>query len=321
MRRLNLSTRVARLSPCVEPVSAPGRRGFTLIELLVVIAIIAVLIGLLLPAVQQAREAARRTQCKNNLKQLALAANNFHSTYDQFPSTRVGPTVYWGAQLLPYVDNNPLANIYDYTANYNAAANEAAVKYPLAFHICPSVPESPRYDLNAPSATGKPYAISDYTAISGVASNLWTGSPSQLNQPAPGNTDGIFSGSKPTRMRDVLDGTSNTLLFVECGGRPDLWRSGQKIPNPTNLSSLRVPLGGWAATNLASMRGYTDDGATQPGPCMINCSNMYAIYSFHTGIANVAFADGSARSLSENININVLAGLMTMAGGEVTGEY
>ena len=69
------------------------------------------------------------------------------------------------------------------------------------------------------------------------------------------------------------------------------------------------------------MRGYTDDGATQPGPCMINCSNMYAIYSFHTGIANVAFADGSARSLSENININVLAGLMTMAGGEVTGEY
>lgn len=79
---------------------------------------------------------------------------------------------------------------------------------------------------------------------------------SERGQLVPGNTDGIFNGSKPTRMRDILDGTSNTLLFVECGGRPDLWRSGQKIPNPENKSTLRVPLGGWAATNLAAMRGY-----------------------------------------------------------------
>jgi len=297
------------------------RRAFTLVELLVVIAIIGVLVALLLPAVQAAREAARRMQCKNNLKQLALASQNFHATFDHFPSTRTGPTVYWGAQLLPYVEQNPLADIYRYDVNYNAIENAEAAKYPLSFHVCPTAPDNPRVDVNVPAATGRPYAISDYTAISSVQSNLWTGANPVLSTPQPANTAGVFSGSTPTRISDITDGTSNTLLFVECAGRPDLWRAGKKVPNPNNQSTLRVALGGWAATNLSAMRGYTVDGVSHPGPCMINCSNNFAVNSFHSGIANVALADGSSRSLNAKADINVLVALMTMAGGEVVGDY
>lgn len=298
--------------------SAPHVRGaFTLVELLVVIAIIGVLVALLLPAVQAAREAARRMQCKNNLKQLALASQNFHATFDHFPYARTKPTtVYWGAQLLPYVEQNPLADIYRYDAHYNSVENAEAVKYPLSFHICPTAPDNPRFDLNVPKVTGQPYAISDYTAVNSVQSSLWTGANPVITTPQPASTAGIFSGSNvPTRISDILDGTSNTLMFVECAGRPDLWQAGKKIPNKN------VILGGWAANNLSVMRGYTADGTSNPGPCMINCSNFYAVNSFHSGIANVALADGSTRSLNAKADVNVIVALMTMAGGEVIGDY
>ncbi len=148
-----------------------SRAAFTLIELLVVIAIIAILIALLLPAVQQAREAARRTQCKNNLKQIGLALQNFHATYDAFPGAVSGTlngvtaTHYWGAQILPYVDQNPLAGIYDYTVRFNDAKNQAAVQYPLSFMSCPSTPgrpiDHPRFKLassTSPGAWERPHA-------------------------------------------------------------------------------------------------------------------------------------------------------------------
>jgi prepilin-type N-terminal cleavage/methylation domain-containing protein/prepilin-type processing-associated H-X9-DG protein len=297
------------------------RHAFTLVELLVVIAIIGVLVALLLPAVQAAREASRRMKCINNMKQLALGAQNFYSTHQQFPSTRINPSVYWGAQLLPYMEQKPLNGIYRFDVNYNAIENADAVKYALPFHMCPTAPTNPRFDLNVPQATGRPYAISDYTAISSVSGNLWTGSPPVISTPKPPSTEGVFAGNQPTRTRDITDGTSNTILFIECAGRPDLWRAGKMIPNPTNSATLRVLLGGWAASNLSVMRGYTPDGATQPGPCMINCSNLYAANSFHSGLVNIAFADGSARSLSAQADINVIVGVMTMAGGEALGDY
>jgi prepilin-type N-terminal cleavage/methylation domain-containing protein/prepilin-type processing-associated H-X9-DG protein len=297
------------------------RRAFTLVELLVVIAIIGVLVALLLPAVQAAREAARRMKCLNNMKQLALGTQNFYSTFQQFPSTRINPSVYWGAQLLPYMEQTPLNGIYRFDVNYNAIENADAVKYALPFHMCPTAPTNPRFDLNVPQATGRPYAISDYTAVAGVSGNLWSGANPILTTPLPPSTDGILVGNKPIRMKDVTDGTSNTILFIECAGRPDLWRAGKLIPNPSNSATLRVLLGGWAASNLSVMRAYTTDGASQPGPCMINCSNLYAANSFHPAVCNVAFADGSARAISAKADIAVVAGIMTMAGDEVLGDY
>lgn len=285
------------------------------------IAIIGVLVALLLPAVQAAREASRRMKCTNNLKQLALASHNFYSAFQQYPSTKTGPTTYWGATLLPYMEQAPLAGVYRYDFGYNAIENEVAVKTPLSFHMCPTSPSNPRFDLNTPQATGRPYAISDYTAIASVSANLWTGANPVLTSPKPPSNEGVFSGTEPTRTKDITDGTSNTILFIECAGRPDLWRVGKLVPNPTNVATLRVSLGGWAAPNLSALRGYTTDGVTSPGPCMINCSNNFAAYGYHPGVITAAYADGSARTISAKTDSNIVAALMTMAGGETIGDY
>jgi len=301
-----------------------------LIELLVVIAIIAVLISLLLPAVQQAREAARRTQCKNNLKQLGLAMNNFHASYDHFPTSITKPaTQYWGAQLLSYIDQNPLANLYNINADYNAPENAAAGAYPLSFMLCPSTPGGVKMDLKVPQANGIPYAVADYTGVSSAHSSFWSGTSPPVTTPEPGNTDGLFAGNSntgPKRMRDVTDGTSNTVMFVECAGRPQIWKSSGMVPGSgeaTSSASNYVMLGAWVATNLSYIRPYNGDGNTSPAPvtCAINCNNKYSIFSFHTGMATVGFVDGSVRNLSQNISAQVLAGLLTIQGSEILGEF
>jgi len=312
------------------------KRGFTLVELLVVIAIIGALVGLLLPAVQQAREAARRMQCVNNLKQIGLGMHNFHATHDAFPQTVTGgPIHYWGAQLLPYMEQNPLADIYDYNARFNDEANREAVQYPLSYMLCPSTPGSPvphprfKIGTNGWSSFG-----ADYAGSSGPQSNLWN-DPPYVSYPRPGSIEGLFNGNvkqgeKGRRIRDVLDGTSNTIAFVESAGRPQLWFQGKKLVPGSGLDdgSRYVPVSGWADANLFAVRGFRfDDSAAEhqkwrfPGGCMVNCSNSYGIYSFHPGGANVALVDGSARFISDSTSIDTVVSLLTIAGREVVGEY
>jgi len=308
------------------------KNGFTLIELLVVIAIIAILIALLLPAVQQAREAARRTQCKNNLHQLGVAMHNHHQAYDAFPTavSATGVQHFWGAQILPFVDQNPLSGLYDYTVRFNDARNQEAVKYPLPFLICPSTPGGPNMDVRfvTSPAPGWPAAASDYAGNSGPDSALWT-APATVSYPRPATIEGFFSGTtKPgvpgRKIRDILDGTSSTVMFFESAGVPKIWRNDSVVPGSgeiTSAASNYVPVRSWAAGNVSLARGYGSDGATRPGPRMINASNYIAIYSFHPGMANVAMADGSARSINENVDVNVMASLLTAQGSEVVGEY
>ncbi|WP_237227824.1 DUF1559 domain-containing protein [Rubinisphaera sp. JC750] len=304
------------------------RSAFTLIELLVVIAIIAILVSLLLPAVQQAREAARRTQCLNNFHQLCLGFHNFESTYEYFPNSVTSPgTHYWGAQILPYLDNNPLADIYDYTVSYRDYANADAVKYHLPFHNCPSTPGGYRLsdgflaDKNsAPSGSpeesdGWPASATDYMGAQGFSSQM-----SSLAT-IPDNDETFFvGGGRERRIRDITDGTSNSIMLFENAGRPNALATGGKPGSGSRM------LGEWAATVPYAMRTSTPDGlslgsSSNQGRCFVNCRNDRAFYSFHPGAANIGLCDGSSRSISENTSLEVLIALLTISAGEVVGEF
>ena len=302
------------------------RDAFTLVELLVVIAIIGLLIGLLLPAVQQSREAARRTQCTNHLKQIGLAYHSHESTHKAFPPSYVSePTrpVGWGIFILPFIEQRPLYDQYNLSVPFfysDPAAgidNQAVANTPLDFCRCPSAPQRGPYTYTFnypgyPSITWEAWPA-DYSPVAAVSSSL----DSYL---VLGYTSDQLAGAlepdKFTPISALRDGTSQTILIAEMAGKNDLRRKGGITG--LKLSGFFGGQGGWAdATSGASMLyGSTYDGTISPGPCGINCSNDYGLYGFHGGGANVMFADGSVRLLPHNINIRILASLITRTGGE-----
>jgi prepilin-type N-terminal cleavage/methylation domain-containing protein/prepilin-type processing-associated H-X9-DG protein len=309
------------------------RRGFSLIELFVVIAIIAVLIGLLLPAVQKVREAASRMACANNLKNLGLASHNYHGNHDTFPPGAVGPQGPslpqfallkhhgLGTYLLPYLEQQALTSQYRWDVSWFEPPNQPVVNTQLKIWQCPSAQPNRIQDGSLITVQPPPgmlfngtAACGDYAGMSEVYAELARRSlidlPSgPLN--AVGNYDGVFPVNATIRLTDIPDGTSQTIAMAECAGRPQLWQGRQSIPN------VWLSGGPWASRNLLWGRGATPDGTAFHGPCAINCTNDREVYSFHTGGANVVFADGSAHFLQAGLSIRVFARQVTRAGGEV----
>jgi len=318
----------------------PGRRGFTLIELLVVIAIIAILIGLLLPAVQKVREAAARTQCQNNLKQLGLAAHNYHGATGRFP-TGARPSVVangvptqgtnvW-VELLPHIEQDNLRRMWDSADNRNnGPGRDSTQAQVIKILICPSdrLPD-PVWELNGnypvPPWSFGFYGMSSYGGNAGTRSVL-TGGPPDLPRLSK---DGVIYVGSGVRLEDVRDGSSNTLLFGERyhhdpeyeTQRPQVWSDGP-------------PMAGWGRWGFVANQGASGNiSLSTPRPInyLVPAGGDFPALedracvfgSGHPGGANFAFADGSVRFLRDGTPLPTLQALSTRAGGEVVpaGDY
>ena len=310
------------------------RRGLTLVELLVVIAIIAVLIGLLLPAVQKVREAAARMQCQNNLKQIALAAHGYHDARGKFPTGArlpvyvgdrpTGGTNLW-VELLPYIEQGNLHKRWDPDDNRNnvAGGRNATTAQVLKLLLCPSdpLPEAvvqPNAGLLPWWAWGL-YGMSSYGGNAGKRSILTGGPPAYPRM----TRDGIFFIDSCVRLTNIKDGTSNTFLFGERYHRDlefdrlhdDVW--------PGSASMAQRGMWGWVA-NAGAMANVT---LSTPKPINYEVpregvfsdleDRACAFGSGHPRGANFAFADGSVRFVSDRIPLATLQALSTRCGGEV----
>jgi prepilin-type processing-associated H-X9-DG protein/prepilin-type N-terminal cleavage/methylation domain-containing protein len=319
------------------------RRGaFTLTELLVVIAIIAVLIGLLLPAVQKVREAANRTKCFNNLKQLALAAQNFHDTKGAFPTGVIPPVAMGGGrwangtnlwvEMLPYIEQDNLYRRWDPTdfRNNVKGGRNATTAQVIPILLCPSDPLPDTVVRWVPSSSKQAW-LNGFYAMSSYGGNGGKRSANSVPTTGPSTRDGIFfNGSRIRIAADVTDSTSNTFLFGERYHRdPEYDRIliGSTGPADPTIRPIAM-LGFWGiATPYAPNQdgqlstpvriNYQVPRSTAVGDVLAIYNRICAYGSGHPGGANFAFADGSVRFVSQSIWMTTLQALSTRAGGEV----
>jgi len=326
-------------------------RGFTALELIVVAVVVCLLVSLLLPAVQSAREAARSRQCQNNLRQIGLAFQQYEGNFGVFPAAyylvhRLGPLSrfccdgpaddgnvhLYTEMLLPYLDRADLYQRIDFSSPYfspfewpdvgkYSAPNQAVMSTPISVFRCPSTARKATVYTTTDSTLGVDITWTsgsmDYSPSAGIWGNT---TDDASDEPHPsGWMDGILSDNhRALKTDDVSDGVSNVMLMYELAGRNDLYRVGKLVQTNATIG------GGWAdfnnAENWITGTKFDGTGGSDSGACLVNCTNESGagMYSFHNNMVHILMADSSVRNLSQNVQNSLIVKLVSIDGGSLS---
>jgi prepilin-type N-terminal cleavage/methylation domain-containing protein/prepilin-type processing-associated H-X9-DG protein len=289
-------------------------RGFTLVELLVVIAIIGILVALMLPAVQAAREAARRVQCQNNLHQIGIALHNYHDTNRRFPPGLVWPNrTFWSGHLLPYLEQKPMYEGLVFNGLWHVSPNEEACKSYLSVFRCPST-TAPAH-ISAQGITDR--VPCNYLACTSGTVMRESGPPPLAGRP---DSDGIFFLDSDTRLADIVDGSSSTVavgetVFIFKGHGLDHFQINQFLDH-------------WY---IGTLEGYGNEVSESMGSTGVAINSFelpvfvdekeLCFSSRHPAGGQVLFADGAVSFISETIDRATWSAMGTRHGEEVVGSH